>query len=211
MNSLDYQHIFHEIKNTVTLINSSIQLLDKKCPALQKEAYWENIKSETTYLKKMILDISTAGNANQLKKEPIEINAIIHNLCQSMKDTYPNVHWTLHLTEYHPIINADRTKLRQAILNLMKNSAEAQNGTGSVTVKTFIDGSDAQISITDHGGGIPAELKDTVFDLFTTSKKHGTGLGLTITKHIIESHNGFLTLDNQPGAGCTFTIHLPVN
>lgn len=210
MNSLDYQHIFHEIKNTVTLINSSIQLLDKKCPTLQIEPYWENIKNETTYLKKMVLEISTAGNTNQLQKEPVDINAIIHNLCQSMKDTYPKLQWTLRLNEQNPIVNADSIKLRQAILNLMKNSAEAQNGSGSIIIQTHMENSKAQISIIDRGGGIPIKLKDTVFDLFTTSKKHGTGLGLAITKHIVECHNGFLELDNQPDVGCTFTIHLPV-
>lgn len=211
MNSLDYQQIFHEIKNTVTLINSSMQLLDKKCPSLQEETYWENIKIETTYLKKMVLEISTAGNNSQLQKEPVELNAIIHSLCESMKNTYPNLQWTLQLSEQDLILNADSTKLRQAILNLMKNSAEAQNGTGSITIQTCIEASNIQISIIDHGGGIPDELKDTAFDLFKTSKKHGTGLGLPITKHIVECHNGSLTLDNKPNVGCTFTIHLPLN
>lgn len=210
MNTLDYQHIFHEIKNTVTLINSSIQLMDKKCPTLQTEPYWENIKSETAYLKKMVLEISTAGNTDQLQIEPVDINAIINKLCQCMKDTFPKLQWDLRLCGQNPIVNADSTKLRQAILNLMKNSAEAQNGFGTVTIHTRTEDSRVLISITDHGGGIPEKLKDTVFDLFTTSKQHGTGLGLAITKHIVECHHGFLELVNHPASGCTFTICLPM-
>ena len=68
MNSLDYQRIFHEIKNTITLINSSMQLLDNRCPQLKSESYWDNIKNEITYLKNMVLELSQASNMEQLHK-----------------------------------------------------------------------------------------------------------------------------------------------
>lgn len=61
MNSQNYQKILHEIKNTVTLINSSAQLLNSKCPQLHSEPYWDNIRQEITYLKNMVLEISQAG------------------------------------------------------------------------------------------------------------------------------------------------------
>lgn len=211
MNSLDYQNIFHEIKNTITLVNSSMQLLDKKCPTLESEPYWNNMKAEITYLKNMILKISQAGNMTNLQKEPVELNSFLKDLCNCMKDTYPDLHWNLHTDPALPVLHADVTKLRQAILNLLKNSAEAQNGSGYVTIETHASESNIKISITDHGKGIPADLEDRIFDLFTTTKEHGTGLGLAITKHIIENHNGELILNNRPGDGCTFSIFLPID
>lgn len=207
MNALDYQHIFHEIKNTVTLINSSAQLLNTKCPQLNAEPYWNNIRHEITYLKNMILEISQAGSAEQLQKETLDINPLLEDICRVMKDAYSDLEWKLQLCDHLPCIYADNIKLKQAVLNLLKNSAEADSE--YITIATQMHDSTVQITITDCGGGIPISLEDKVFDLFTTSKEQGTGLGLSITKQIIESHNGTLLLDNRPGEGCTFTINLP--
>lgn len=207
MNALDYQHIFHEIKNTVTLINSSAQLLNTKCPQLNTEPYWNNIRHEINYLKNMILEISQAGSAEQLQKETLDINPLLEEICRVMKDAYSDLEWKLQLCDHLPCVYADSIKLKQAILNLLKNSAEADSE--YITIATQKQDSFVQITVNDCGGGIPIALEDKVFDLFTTSKEQGTGLGLSITKQIIESHSGTLLLDNRPGEGCTFTISLP--
>lgn len=207
MNGLDYQRIFHEIKNTITLINSSMQLLDQRCSQLKTELYWDNIKNEITYLKNMVLEISKAGSMEQLQKDSVDLNSIVLDLCRFMKDSYSDLKWKLNLSEELPCVYADQIKLKQAVLNLIKNSAEA--GSTYIIIETHAAGSHIQIAIIDNGGGISAELVDKVFDLFTTSKKQGSGLGLAITKQIIECHDGTLELNNQPGKGCTFTIELP--
>lgn len=207
MNSLDYHRIFHEIKNSITLINSSIQLLNSKCPQLEYEPYWDNIKEEISYLKNMVLQISQAGNMEQLQKEPMTLNPMLESICQCMKDAFPYLQWNLQLGEKIPTVYGDSIKLRQAIINILKNSAETHSD--SITILTeYIDGM-VKISITDFGGGIPAELENKVFDLFISSKKQGNGLGLAITKQIVKCHGGTLLLDNHPGTGCTFTISLP--
>ena len=204
MNTLDYQHIFHEIKNTVTLINSSAQLLNTRCPQLNAEPYWDNIMHEITYLKNMVLDLSQAGGTDQLQKEPVDLNPLLKDICQFTKDAYPNLQWNLQLCKHLPVIQADSIKLRQAILNLLKNAAES--GSASITISTQNVDRLVRITIADCGGGIPLELEGKVFDLFITSKENGTGLGLPITRQIIEAHGGTLLLDNRPGDGCSFTI-----
>ena len=136
MNSLDYQHIFHEIKNTVTLINSSAQLLNTKCPQLETEPYWNNIKHEITYLKNMVLEISQSGSTEQLQKEFLDVNSLLEDICRLMKDTYSDLQWNLQLDQHLPFINADHIKLKQAILNLLKNSAEAESKYITITTKT---------------------------------------------------------------------------
>lgn len=207
MNPQDYQHIFHEIKNTITLINSSVQLLNNKCPQLKSEPYWDNIRQEITYLKNMVIEISQAGNMDHLQKEAVDLNLLLQDTCRYMKDTYSDLQWDLNLSSHLPVLCADSIKLKQAILNLLKNSAETDSE--YITIATHTENSFVAITISDCGGGIPAELEDKVFDLFTTSKEQGTGLGLAITKQIIECHRGSLRLDNRPGEGCTFTIFLP--
>lgn len=208
MNSQDYQQIFHEIKNTITLINSSVQLLNSKCPQLHDEPYWNNIRHEITYLKNMVLEISQASAIDHLQKEPLDLNLLVRDTCQYMKDTYPDLQWNISLCSHLPVVNASHIKLKQAVLNLLKNSAETDSQ--YITIATHTENSFASISVSDCGGGIPTELEDTVFQMFTTTKAQGTGLGLAITKQIIECHGGTLTLENHPGKGCTFTISLPV-
>lgn len=211
MNSLDYQRIFHEIKNTITLINSSIQLLDRKCPQFQEEPYWQNTRQEVSYLKNMILEISQNGDMEQLQKKPLNINSLICSSCQYINDSFPNLKWNLILDESLPDICVDSTKLKQSILNLLKNSAEAMEGSGCITVMTRQETPMLCIEITDCGGGVPVEMEDKIYDMFTTSKERGTGLGLTITRQMIENHGGSLQLKNKPGKGCTFSILLPLN
>ena len=209
MNSQDYQQIFHEIKNTITLINSSVQLLNSKCPKLQSEPYWNNIRHEITYLKNMVLEISQASAAGHLQKEALDLNLLLKEICKQMKDTYPDQQWNLNLYSHLPVINADHIKLKQAVLNLLKNSAETDSQ--NITIATHLNSSFVTICVSDCGGGIPADLEDKVFQMFTTTKDQGTGLDLAITKQIIEGHGGTLKLENHPGKGCTFTISLPVS
>ncbi len=102
MNSLDYQRIFHEIKNTITLINSSAQLLDSKCPQLQSQPYWNNIRQEITYLKNMVLQISKAGSGQQLQTASVDLHALLQDICQLMQDTYSDLQWDLNYAAVFP-------------------------------------------------------------------------------------------------------------
>lgn len=208
MNSQNYQKILHEIKNTVTLINSSAQLLNSKCPQLHSEPYWDNIRQEITYLKNMVLEISQAGNLDSLQKEALDVNLLIQNACRYIKNAFPDLQWNLNLCSSHPIISADKIKLNQAVLNLLKNSAET--GSKNISIATCVSNSYVEITVTDSGGGIPAGMEHNIFDLFTTTKAQGTGLGLAITKQIAENHGGTLHFVNRPNEGCDFTIRLPL-
>lgn len=209
MNTLDYQRIFHEIKNSVTLISSSLQLLEHNLPILKKECHWMNAMEEVGYLKNMILEISQTGNAEQLTLEHADINSIVQQVCIFLKDSYPGIQWNLELNPTIGKIQADSCKLQQALLNLIKNSIEAMDGHGAIKIQSNAETQNITIKITDCGGGIAPELEPKIFDLFMTSKKHGTGLGLAITRHIIHLHHGKLEFANSPGIGCTFSISLP--
>ena len=104
----------------------------------------------------------------------------------------------------------DRTLLRQAILNLVKNGLEALSRGGELTIGSRVQGERVEISVADTGPGIPAELAGRLFEQFFTTKPQGTGLGLSISKQIIEEHGGELTWANRPGGGAVFTIRLPI-
>jgi signal transduction histidine kinase len=109
-----------------------------------------------------------------------------------------------------PPMAIDRTLLRQAILNLVKNGLEALGRGGRLTVSTRRVDDQVEIDIRDTGPGIPPEVGKRLFEQFFTTKPQGTGLGLYISRQIIEQHGGTLRWESAPEAGTTFTASLPI-
>lgn len=109
-----------------------------------------------------------------------------------------------------PPMAIDRTLLRQAILNLVKNGLEALGRGGKLTVSTRRVDDHVEIAIQDMGSGIAPDVGKRLFEQFFTTKPQGTGLGLYISRQIIEEHGGTLRWESAPGAGTTFTASLPI-
>src|SRR6266542_3775556 len=109
-----------------------------------------------------------------------------------------------------PPMEIDRTLLRQAVLNLIKNGLEALSKGGTLTVTTRRLDDTVEIAVSDTGPGIPPEVGRRLFEQFFTTKPQGTGLGLSISRQIVEEHEGQLRWTSTPGAGATFTIAIPL-
>ena len=109
-----------------------------------------------------------------------------------------------------PPMAIDRTLLRQSILNLVKNGLEALGRGGKLTVSTRRLDDHVEIAIQDTGPGISPEVGKRLYEQFFTTKPQGTGLGLYISRQIIEEHGGTLRWESAPGAGTTFTATLPI-
>ena len=109
-----------------------------------------------------------------------------------------------------PPMEIDRTLLRQAVLNLVKNGMEAVSRGGTLTLTTSRVGETVEISISDTGPGISPEVGRRLFEQFFTTKPQGTGLGLSISRQIVEEHGGRIRWLSTPGAGATFTMALPI-
>jgi signal transduction histidine kinase len=107
-------------------------------------------------------------------------------------------------------LEIDRTLLRQAILNLVKNGLEALSRGGELTSGSRADAGSVEIFVADTGAGIPAEVAGRLFEQFFTTKPQGTGLGLSISRQIIEEHGGELSWANRSGGGAVFPIRLPI-
>ena len=109
-----------------------------------------------------------------------------------------------------PPMEIDRTLLRQAVLNLVKNGMEAVSHGGSLTLTTVCMGDTVEIAVSDNGLGISPEVGRRLFEQFFTTKPQGTGLGLSISRQIVEEHGGKIRWHSAPGAGATFTMTVPV-
>jgi signal transduction histidine kinase len=105
----------------------------------------------------------------------------------------------------------DEDLLHQALVNLLMNAIEATPTGGRILVSARQAGDEWELTIADTGRGIPAKDLDHIFKPFFTTRHTGTGLGLPITRDIVERHGGHLTLDSTLGSGTTATIHLPLH
>lgn len=109
-----------------------------------------------------------------------------------------------------PPVEIDRSLLRQAVLNLIKNGLEALSQGGTLTITTRCLDRIVEIEVRDTGPGISPEVGRRLFEQFFTTKPQGTGLGLSITRQIVEEHGGKIRWTSTPGAGATFTVALPL-
>src|SRR5439155_13430339 len=110
-----------------------------------------------------------------------------------------------------PRLSADRDQLRQVVLNLLINSYEAMGTGGRVTITAASRDGRVELSVVDNGPGMDDETSSQVFEPFFTKKARGIGLGLAVTRRIVEAHGGTIGVRSETGAGATFTVVMPVD
>jgi len=119
----------------------------------------------------------------------------------------------LQLAEDLPVVIGDRVQLQQVVLNLLLNASEAMNDIDDrpreLVVRSRLDGPDVRLDVQDAGTGISPENVSQLFDAFYTTKSGGMGIGLSVSRSIIESHSGRLVAMPNDGPGATFSFSIP--
>jgi signal transduction histidine kinase len=117
----------------------------------------------------------------------------------------------LDLAKPDPVALVDAAQIRQCLVNLLRNAAEAvvAKGSGTITIRTGRSRDRIEIAVSDDGVGIPPDVAARLFDPTFSTKKGGSGLGLTLTQQIVKDHGGELTVASTVGAGTTFTVSVP--
>jgi PAS domain S-box-containing protein len=162
----------------------------------------------------IISRISLLFTKGSLQQELVDVNELIREmfvLLRSEANRY-SISIRTELAENLPKVMADRVQLQQVLMNLMLNGIEAMDGTtggGVLTVKSEAGDAQLLISVSDTGVGLPPEQAEQIFSAFFTTKDKGTGMGLPISRSIIESHGGRLWATPAPGRGATFQFTLP--
>jgi signal transduction histidine kinase len=144
--------------------------------------------------------------------EPVQLNEIVREMTVLLSETANRGSISLRtaLDPGLPATTADRVLLQQVLMNLMINGIEAMRGTGGELTVTSKRNDDGQllISVTDSGTGLPDD-SERIFEAFFTTKPQGTGMGLSISRRIVESHGGRLWASRNTGGGATFQFVLP--
>jgi signal transduction histidine kinase len=107
------------------------------------------------------------------------------------------------------MVKVDADLLKQALLNVVLNGAQAMPDGGELSVRLTEDGRAAILKVQDHGEGIPDDIRPRIFDLYFTTKRDGSGIGLAMTYRILQLHHGHLDVESKIGEGSTFTLYVP--
>ena len=209
----------HEIRNPLGVIKGSAETLGRKLPsedpvARELAGY---ISSEVNRLNSLVSRFLSFAKPLELKKQPEDILLIVEHAIKSAQERWPDspVEVERVYAPGLPAVPVDAELTEQVFVNLVFNAYEAMEAKGGkLGVKIANEYSDGrrgvEISLTDTGPGVPAELHEQIFNPFFTTKSSGVGLGLAIVSKIVDDHGGWIRLDPNPGKGACFRVFLPV-
>jgi PAS domain S-box-containing protein len=213
--------IAHEIKQPISAAHTNAQTclrwLGHDQPDLDeaREAV-SRIIQDVTRASEIISRIRALFKKEEPRREFVDVNEMIKEMISLMRSEAGRRAISIHtdLTSDLPKVTADRVQLQQVFLNLMLDGIDAINEgnmAGELTIKSQQNpNGQVLISVSDTGIGLPSDRGDKVFDAFFTTKPQGTGMGLSISRSIIESHGGRLWATSNHGRGATFQFILPV-
>jgi two-component system, NtrC family, nitrogen regulation sensor histidine kinase NtrY len=211
------RRIAHEIKNPLTPIQLSAQRLRKRyLEKLQQDGVvfdecTRTIVKQVEELKGMVNEFSNFARMPASQPTPNHLNEIIRETMILFQEAHKEVRFEFTPLEL-PVFNMDRDQMKRVMINLIKNSLAAIERDGEIKILTSYDSKleIVHLEVSDNGCGIPDEDKGRLFEPYYSTKKSGTGLGLTIVNAIVADHNGYIRVrDNKP-RGTTFHIELPV-
>ncbi|WP_071458513.1 ATP-binding protein [Bacillus massilinigeriensis] len=202
--------IAHEIKNPLSTLKGFTQL--QKEQEKDSDSFYSIMLKEIDRINAILNDLLFLGKPSHLQKTETSMENILKYVISAMKFQTGGkaIDFTLDIPSDMPKINCDENQMKQVFINLIKNSIEAIPVKGSISVSAALYGKKMKITIQDSGDGIPKDELSRLFDPFFTTKEDGTGLGLIVTKKIIEEHQGEICFESEEGRGTTAVITLNV-
>lgn len=206
--------IAHEIRNPLTLVSSSLQIMEVQHPEVKEFHNWKQTMEDIQFMCDLLNELSSFNNSNTLHHSVFSIEKLLKNIAVSFAISLDasdcDIEFSSRISQGMGDFTGDKTKLEEVLLNLLQNARDAVGESGSICLSAERSADDIVIQCRDNGCGIPADHMTRIFDMFVTYKENGTGLGLPFARRIIEAHGGFITVDSVPGEGSTFTVTLPI-
>jgi signal transduction histidine kinase len=214
--------IAHELRTPLSALMAAAYLLQRPdLPKDQQQKLGESIYAEVKRLNEMTTDFLELARLEsgriRFTREPIDLAGLARECLEVIRPQAEADHLRLE-AQVDPALGpvyGDRNRLKQVVLNLLTNAIKYNQKGGLVRVSVSAEGSEAVLSVTDTGRGIPPESLPRVFERFyrvpdQEAATAGTGLGLAIAKRIVESHRGTIEVTSEVGQGSVFTVRLPL-
>jgi signal transduction histidine kinase len=205
----------HEVKNPINAIVVHLELMRNKLGDADHRAmrHLEVIESEIQRLDRVVQTLVDFSRPVELQLKEQDLRRVVSAVLMlaSAELETRDVHVESDLPDRPVMARVDSDLLKQALLNVVLNGAQAMAEGGKLKVRLAEDGRMALLSIHDQGSGIPDDVRDKIFDLYFTTKKDGSGIGLAMTYRIVELHNGSIEVKSDATHGTTFILRFPLN
>jgi signal transduction histidine kinase len=212
--------IVHDLRNPLNSITLQSQLMVRHdgLPERRDNAALDRIRRSATQMSDLLDDLLDVSRIEAgrlcVHKAPLSMLELLTEAVESARPqaSVSSIDLRLEAETALPKIAADRIRVLEVLNNLVGNALKFTPSGGTVTVRAAGRGDDVSVSVTDTGPGIPAAIVDHLFEPFwqaDPTDRRGAGLGLTITKGIVEAHGGCIWVESAPGAGATFFFTLP--
>ncbi len=205
--------LVHDLSHPVQNIGNSCKLIVRIYDDPEyRQTFTRTIDREIDTLKRVLDDLRNVARPAPVERFPLDVNRSVADIVESMRSFAEESGIVLEptLASEPVIIEGDVFALGRVYRNLITNAIQATQAGGRVTISTACDRDHVEVSVTDTGSGIPSERLNAIFDDFVTTKKRGLGLGLAITKRVVEQLGGTITVASEVGRGTTFTMRFPV-
>lgn len=206
--------VAHEVKNPINSIVVHLEVLREKLLQIDPDTkrHIDVISSEIHRLDRVVKTLVDFTRPVELKLVEIDLRDIVEDVValSGPEAERHGVNVEKHVDSEPLMVRVDADLIKQGLLNVVLNGVQAMPEGGPLTVLADRVGQTARIVVRDRGTGIPPEVRDKIFNLYFTTKKSGSGIGLAMTYRVLQLHNGALDFESTPGRGTTFRLLLPV-
>ena len=205
----------HEVKNPINAIVVHLELLRSKMSqdsSANGARHLEIIQSEIHRLDRVVQTLVDFSRPVELQLKDQDLRGIVSSvqMLASAELETRNIAVASEMPDHAVNVRIDADLLKQALLNVVLNGAQAMPEGGELAIRLTEDTRSAILKVEDHGEGIPPEIRDRIFDLYFTTKSDGSGIGLAMTYRILQLHHGQIDVESKLGKGSTFTLRIPV-
>ncbi len=208
----------HEVKNPLStmLINLGLLREDLQAAPENPERILKRVgilEREVKRLDQVVQSFLRLARGFDLAPKPTDVNALLRELVEFVEPEArrQGVAIRCSFEESLPSLRLDRGLVRQAILNLLVNARQAMPRGGDLLLRTSLEGAHAVVEVTDTGAGMSPEVLARCFDAYFSTKKGGTGLGLSMARRIVEEHGGSIEVWSEVNRGTRFAVRFPVD
>jgi len=206
--------VAHEVKNPINAIVLHLQLLRNKLAHQEPDTrrHMDIIDSEIRRLDRVVQTLVDFTRPRDLRLEEIDMRRVMEEVAQlAAPDAEQHgVKIERHMPAERLPIKVDMDLMKQAILNVVINGVQAMPRGGMLAISAHREDNLVVAEVRDQGGGIPPDMHDKIFELYFTTKKDGSGIGLAQTYQILQWHYGTVDFESTEGVGTTFRFHIPV-
>jgi PAS domain S-box-containing protein len=200
----------HELRNPLGIISNAVyylKLVNDGADETGRE-YLNIISNEVRNCQKIISDLLGFARTGRADRSAVTLPALVEGVLAQIPP-FRDVEVVLNIPEDLPPLWVDPGQVKQVLSNLMLNACQAMQNGGVLTVDACCEGGRIRISVTDTGCGMSEEELSRIFEPLYSTKARGIGLGLSVTKNLVEANGGRIEVGSQPGKGSTFAVSLP--